>query len=830
MRRFLLALGILFVASRAAATQAPFVELARHGEAKLPIVISADGSDSMKALAGTLAGYLERISKATFAISVGDGRHGIALGTAADFPVLGLADKLAGEGFEVEEQYLLRSHEAGLQLIGASEVAVRHAVWDLLYRLGYRHFFPGEVWEVVPKTDVVHVAVDVIERPDYASRRIWYGFGASDYNEEPWQEWQIHNRAASAFELRSGHAYDQILRQYADEFREHPEYLGLVGGRRTSSKFCTSNPGLRELVVRYAMDYFNERPEETCVSVEPSDGGGWCECEACVEMGSPSDRALTLANDVSAALEAHRPGRYVALYAYNQHSPPPKIRARPRVIVNVATSFIRGGYTMEDLLAGWKGQGVERFGIREYYSVNTWDRDLPHSARGGDLEYLARTIPAFHAQGARFMSAESSDNWGPNGLGYYLAARMLWDVGEASHVEALTADFLQKAFGAAQAPMAEYYRLLHAPDAPLMSHDLLGRMYRSLGEAASINGDRAIAARIDQLVLYTRYVELFRAYQLAEGESRQAAFEQLIRHVYRMRRTMMVHAKALIRDLPNRDKAVRLPSEARWETRADRNPWLSDASWTRSELDGMVEQGIAVHKTISARPMAFSTRLKPAGGRLTDSLPVLDDSQSGRGEQEFWTWFDSPGTLQLEVTGGLIAHYRDRGDVKIVLAAVEEGGQSPVDHAAVPPDGTARTVTLRTTRSGLHRLTVNDGNDRTAVVWPEGFPRTIEISQRYSPGEAGRRSGYFYVPRGTVVVAGYGSPAGRGEIRVGGKPVFRFDSLDGPDYFEIAVENGMDGKLWSFHGVAGRFVLLTVPPYSARHPRELLLPKEIVGP
>ncbi len=30
------------------------------------------------------------------------------------------------------------------------------------------------------------------------------------------------------------------------------------------------------------------------------------------------------------------------------------------------------------------------------------------------------------------MSAESSDNWGPNGLGYYPAARMLWDVDEAA--------------------------------------------------------------------------------------------------------------------------------------------------------------------------------------------------------------------------------------------------------------------------------------------------------------------------------------------------------------------------------------------------------------
>jgi hypothetical protein len=65
-------------------------------------------------------------------------------------------------------------------------------------------------------------------------------------------------------------------------------------------------------------------------------------------------------------------------------------------------------------------------GIREYYSVNSWDRDLPGAALGGNIGYLRQTIPQFHQQGTRFMSAEASDNAGPNGLGCYLAAQMLW--------------------------------------------------------------------------------------------------------------------------------------------------------------------------------------------------------------------------------------------------------------------------------------------------------------------------------------------------------------------------------------------------------------------
>ena len=74
---------------------------------------------------------------------------------------------------------------------------------------------------------------------------------------------------------------------------------------------------------------------------------------------------------------------------------------------------------------------------------------MPGRARGGNLEYLTRTIPDFHAKGARFMSAESGDCWGPNGLGYYVASRMLWDVDEAGRIDDLVDDFLARAFGPA---------------------------------------------------------------------------------------------------------------------------------------------------------------------------------------------------------------------------------------------------------------------------------------------------------------------------------------------------------------------------------------------
>ncbi len=218
-------------------------------------------------------------------------------------------------------------------------------------------------------------------------------------------------------------------------------------------------------------------------SIEPSDGGGWCECEACRPIGSPTDKALTLANEISAWLERHAPGKYVAMYAYNYHSPP-NSRARPRVIVNVATGFIKGAYSVDDLILGWKARGVRQFGIREYYSVNAWDRDLPGAARAAELDYITGTIPHFYRLGARFINAEASDNWGPNGLGYYIATRIMWDVTEAERVDELVADFINNAFGRAGEAMAKFYRLITGPPL-LMSRHLIGRMCRLLAAAWS---------------------------------------------------------------------------------------------------------------------------------------------------------------------------------------------------------------------------------------------------------------------------------------------------------------------------------------------------------
>lgn len=834
----LLIVVLLALSDFVAAAEPAEIVLAERGRVVHSIVVAPKCGERTVEAAKTLASYFLKITGGKSVVEESDGMTGIAVGTVADFPNLKLEALFDPTDATRREEYLLRSHERGVWLIGATELAVEHAVWDVLHRLGYRQFFPGETWEIVPRAADLKLAVDRFEKPAYHSRRIWYGFGAAPWAKAEYLDWCAKNRAMSGIEIHSGHAYDGILSRNKSEFDVHPEYLALVNSERggaRAKKFCISNVGLRQLVVRDTLNQFAKEPARDCVSLDPSDGGGWCECEECRKLGSVSDRALTLANAAAVAVAEKLPGKFVAMYAYNEHSPPPSIRVQPRVVINVATSFIKGGYTVEQLMAGWQKQGA-MVGIREYYSVHTWDRDLPGASRGSNLKRLAETIPQFHALGARFLSAESSDNWGCNGLGYWLAARMLWDVRDAERLDELRDDFLSKSFGPAKVPMDEFFRLIDGSKRSLLSDDLVGRMYRKLEEARRIADSDEIRRRIDDFVLYTRYVDLWLDYESAQSAPRQAAYEQLIKHGYRIRNTSMIHTLALVRDLDNRDKSLTLPKEAADYRHPDTNPWMaaagSEKPFDDTEIADLLRSGIERRKLLDFTPVSFSNDLVPATPLKLP--PVAKRGSHGiylRRSRDFWTWIEPSGSadrskpteIKLKATGGVI--YTNNGPAKLALYPAAEVEGKSVSNAEVPPDREEHDVALRTTFTGLHRIEITDRGAGTRVDWLSDLPATI-ISSTESPAHLfGRWDMYFYVPRGTSTIGLFADGPGK-LLDPSGKLAFEFPSKAG--YYSIPVPVGKDARLWRFTNTAGQRLLMTVPPCLARDEKELLLPAEVV--
>src|SRR5690554_6505460 len=110
------------------------VVLSDNGNAKHSVVISSGASERTRKAAGDLAEYLGRITGGEFEVKTGDGATGIAVGSYKDFPALGLKDMYDPEDLTRRDEYLLRTHDNGVYLVGATDLAAQHSVWDFLYR------------------------------------------------------------------------------------------------------------------------------------------------------------------------------------------------------------------------------------------------------------------------------------------------------------------------------------------------------------------------------------------------------------------------------------------------------------------------------------------------------------------------------------------------------------------------------------------------------------------------------------------------------------------------------------------------------------------------
>lgn len=816
---------------------APEVFLAKNGKALLPITISEKASDATKQLAQTLADYLQKISGAPFQVQTSGGENGIVLGTAQNFP--SIKNTFNAGDLTQAEDYLIRTHNGGIDLIGATDKGVDHAVWDFLYRLGYRQFFPGEHWEIIPHQPDLSIAADVREHPDFLSRRIWPGYNTWPDNEKRWSHWNDANRMGAVTDISTGHAWGNIIRAEKSTFAEHPEYYALVGGKRAvkpEGKFDISNPGLRDLVVKYALDTFAAHPDQMTLSLEPSDGNGWDESPESAKLGSPSDQLVILANQVIDAVRQKYPDKYVAFYAYGQHSPPPTVKLHPGIIVNVATAFISGGYSFEQLVQGWRQAGAE-IGVREYFSVFTWDHDLPHHAKAAQLESLPARLAHYHQLGASYITAESSDNWGPNGLGYYIASRIMWNADNANHVDAIVTDFLDKSFGGASGPMRHFYEMINGIDGkavPPFSEDYIGRLYRTLDEAEKATNDAGALARIGDLALYVRYLELYNNYTEAGDKTlRQQYFSQLVPFVYRIHPTHMVHSIAIYRE-HFRDKSVTIPAEAEWRVSEGKNPWKSSQPFTQDDIQKIISDGITNNKLREFESKTYSDDLVKTDALHLQVPPRLATrTKMGylRGNNDLLIWLDGPVTVQA--MAGTI--YADRGPAQLSLheqgEAVEDDTDAdapvappPLQSFDVPPDKQWHDYILKAPHPGIYVLRLADKGMGSDLEWPQTTPVTVE-STLEKPWELRVRGAlYFYVPKGTKTLGGFAK---------GSYHLYEADGKvllsDQDGYFNIPVATGQDGKLWQFGFASGSVVLLTVPSYLARSPQELMLPREVVA-
>ena len=811
-----------------AATAADSLPLASEGKPLQPIVISAKASEMTRAVAMELAEYLGRIASAKFAVQTGDGSQGIVLGTLADFPNALLAKPLEIRNkYDGREAFAIRTEPKRLLLIGATELGMSHAAFRLLERLGCRWFFPAPGWEVVPSQKILTASFEETDRPRILARRIWYGYGAFADKGHPrggatlkdYQAWARHNRMAGSFTVYAGHAWQAIIADNKNAFAEHPQYLALMKGERKGPQLCVSNPQVQRLAVQWAFKFLEKNPDREMVSMECSDGYGQCECAACVKLGSVSDRVFGLANHVALEVGKKFPGKLVGCLAYAQHSEPPSFALEPNVYVQLTAGFTEGRYTHDELLELWPKK-CHNLGFYEYFSVWLWDFDRLPGGNGANITRTKTMLDRYIQASATSFDAESGNNWGVHGRGYYITNKLLWN--PDSDVNALLADFYDKAFGPAAPAMKRYYERIAPDNKPLMSRGLVGEAFRDVAEAARLAKDRPdVLARLDQLKHYLRYVHL--RWQL-DHEKDKAKQKELtvsaLTFAYRTRYEYMNHWGAM--RITFAGDAAKKFDEPSWEWGAKgAKPWVVDTPVTREETAQWFREGLEYFPPTPVEELTFSNDLVPAA--LTDSKPV-GSQQSYQGAATYALYSHKGEPLEVEVTAGVIAHYRNRPAAAWRLS---DRAAALVTSGSLPLDGESHKLRMTVPKAGVYFFDCKSSAGWKFKVEPGRAVALLNVRGQRVIHLGQMQEMFFYVPKATRELRYFWS-GGPHKILGSDKSLIAGVTID-DEVVTIPVPETKDGQVWSFSPRAhGQLWFFNAPNVIAASPSALLLPREVV--
>jgi hypothetical protein len=251
----------------------------------------------------------------------------------------------------------------------------------------------------------------------------------------------------------------------ATHFADHPEYFGLVGGKRRpdtiSGQPCWTHPDVLKLGTERVMRWIGERPALHCVDVSQNDAwpgnSGACECESCAavvkEEESQHGPILRFVNAIAADVAAKHPGKLVETLAYDYSITPPK-HAKPRdnVVIRLCqhSCYFHGvecdplGVNHRKAIAGWRTVAKNLFVW--HYGVNFWHYLAPNPNLVGlasDLKYYA----AHGVNGVMLQCDIQSSGCELSELRQYLAAQLMWD--PTQDPMRLRADFCRGYFGSA---------------------------------------------------------------------------------------------------------------------------------------------------------------------------------------------------------------------------------------------------------------------------------------------------------------------------------------------------------------------------------------------
>lgn len=469
-----------FVCCSAAACVKP-VTLVLQRQSSFSIYHSDTAPESVREAARELQHYVKKVSGADLPITTAPPvGNFIAIGDSGLLP----SRELPVRGIP-PEGYRIISRNGNFFIVGndtsdnATTVTGENSTGSLFGTyafieayLGVRWFMPGEVGEYVPRQDSIIIpAVNIRAAPDFQRRELAY-----IQNQHPdVKVWYRRNRLGGSLRLNHGHYWHVAIP--AEEHNRHPDYFAMINGARvkpnasTHFKLCTTNQELIRAYASKAADFFSRSEKNTVYSLSPTDGRGWCECQACRSLDETDKdgnvritrRILTFYNEVARLLETRFPDRYLCGYVYGDYLNPPMDRGisiHPNVQLVLAANYHRRLFFPEEQRE-WQGL-IRRWTrlkpLGSYYDFPAWFSADLGQPMPPNKKILAYMFPVLKHNDVKGLYMYGIGAWGHGAAFNYIFSRLAWNA--AQSVDALYADFFSKCYGRGGIKMRALYGLI----------------------------------------------------------------------------------------------------------------------------------------------------------------------------------------------------------------------------------------------------------------------------------------------------------------------------------------------------------------------------------
>jgi len=511
-----------------------------------------------------------------------------------------------------EETSLIRSDgKKSLEIIAFSHTGLIHGMYSYMDTLGFRWYQPGDEHTFTPKLKNVQIKIDTVFAPDFLLRTYFGTFGTprniyvdkQKKVERDWNIWNKRNRLGGNYSLK-GHSWNDFMWKSGWVFKQNPHFMALVKGERvkvaTASKFCISDTGFQNLFIAHFSKILQEQIGKSpyaaryIVSVEPSDGDGFCTCSGCKKIGSISNNVFYLANITAKAFQQISPKAFVNLYAYNLHAATPTFALEKNVLVQIIPYKYQSFAKPNDMIKAWKDKAEMLF-IYDYYGlpITTLDAPLPKHL---SAENYANRIKFWKQSGIKGITLESSYGTGAIGLGLYLFSRLAWNANQ--DVNEVVDAFYLNCYGKNEAVVKQSKAALS--EGNTNTKETLKRAVDILKNAKPYSDKDSFNQNyLTDYKAYMIYLNLLNEYNNASAKNANEKSESLMAYVYGIFHRKVVHPFPVSDHLLYRGKNTKFISTY-WnylkQTQPE-NKFRTVKQWTDEEINAAFEK-LAIGSTI----------------------------------------------------------------------------------------------------------------------------------------------------------------------------------------------------------------------------------------